>query len=211
MTRYPTIILDIPWKYRVWNHDTGVGRSAEAHYPTLDHAALKALPMHRLMARDCAVFMWATMPTLAEAFAVGQAWQLTYKTVAFVWAKSNKLAAERGDRHDDPAAFFTGMGHWTRANAELVLLFTRGNPRRLLKNVRQLVVAPVAEHSRKPDEVQHRIERLVPGPYLEVFARRQLAGWDAIGNEIDGRDIRDVLAALVDHEPQQRPLFPVTV
>ena len=63
------------------------------------------------------------------------------------------------------------MGYWTRANPELCLLATRGAPKRLSKSVRQLVVAPVAEHSRKPSEVLHRIQQLVPGPYLEMFAR----------------------------------------
>jgi N6-adenosine-specific RNA methylase IME4 len=62
------------------------------------------------------------------------------------------------------------MGYWTRANPELCLLATRGAPKRL-KSVRQLVVAPVAEHSHKPSEVLHRIQQLVPGPYLEMFAR----------------------------------------
>jgi N6-adenosine-specific RNA methylase IME4 len=82
---------------------------------------------------------------------------------------------------------------WTRANAELCLLFTKGSPKRKARNVRQVIIAPVGVHSAKPDEQYERIERLVDGPYVEVFARRPWPGWNAIGNEIDGRDVRDVL------------------
>src|SRR5262249_20920230 len=85
---------------------------------------------------------------------------------AFTWVKQNR----GGD------GLFMGLGYWTRANAESCLLATRGSPSRLAKDVHQIVMAPVAEHSRKPDEVRTRIERLVPRPYLELFARRPVAG-----------------------------------
>ena len=80
-------------------------------------------------------------------------------------------------------SFFTGLGYWTRANPEMCLLGTRGSPKRLAKDVRRLVVTPRREHSRKPDEVYDRIERLAAGPYLEVFAREGRPGWDAWGNQ----------------------------
>ena len=75
------------------------------------------------------------------------------------------------------------MGFWTRANAEQCLLATRGSPKRLAKDVRRLVVAPRREHSRKPDAVYDRIERLADGPYLEMFARNARPGWDTWGNQ----------------------------
>jgi len=79
-----------------------------------------------------------------------------------------------------------GLGHWTRANTESCLFATRGSPSRIAKDVAQVVMAPLAEHSRKPEEVRKRIERLVPGPYLELFARRPVEGWAVWGNEIRG-------------------------
>ena len=79
--------------------------------------------------------------------------------------------------------FFTGLGYWTRANPEICLLATRGNPRRCAKDVRKLVVEPRRERSRKPDCVRERIERLVKGPYLELFARETKPGWDCWGNQ----------------------------
>ena len=82
------------------------------------------------------------------------------------------------------SGYFTGLGYWTRANPELCLLATRGSPKRLNRDVRRLVVAPRREHSRKPAEIRERIERLVAGPYAELFARETCPGWDAFGDEI---------------------------
>jgi N6-adenosine-specific RNA methylase IME4 len=76
------------------------------------------------------------------------------------------------------------MGYWTRANPEDCWLFTRGDPQRLHADVRQLIFAPLMEHSRKPDEWLARSERLVEGPYLELNARRRRPGWTAWGDEL---------------------------
>jgi N6-adenosine-specific RNA methylase IME4 len=78
-----------------------------------------------------------------------------------------------------------GSGYWTRANSEVCLLATRGNPKRLDAGVRQAIVEPRRQHSRKPDCVHDRIERLVAGPYLELFARQRRPNWDCWGNQTD--------------------------
>ena len=77
------------------------------------------------------------------------------------------------------------MGHTTRQNAEYVVLGRRGKPRRLCKDVHQLIIQPRREHSRKPDEFYARVERYCTGPYLELFARQRRPGWTAWGNELD--------------------------
>ncbi|MGH6942690.1 MAG: MT-A70 family methyltransferase [Geminicoccaceae bacterium] len=80
--------------------------------------------------------------------------------------------------------FFTGLGFWTRANPEPCLLASRGQPKRRAGDVPKLLIAaPRREHSRRPDASYERIERLLPGPYLELFARRTRPGWDAWGNQ----------------------------
>jgi N6-adenosine-specific RNA methylase IME4 len=96
--------------------------------------------------------------------------------VAFTWVKLNKQAKHAAD-------FFTECGYWTRANPEQCLLATRGNPVRRARDVRRLVVERLREHSRKPDCVRERIERLVSGPYLELFARESKPGWDCWGDQ----------------------------
>jgi N6-adenosine-specific RNA methylase IME4 len=78
-----------------------------------------------------------------------------------------------------------GLGYWTRANSEVCLLATRGKPKRLNADVRQAIVEPRRQHSRKPDCVPGRIERLVAGPYLELFARTKRPGWTVWGNQTD--------------------------
>lgn len=197
---FSVLYLDPPWEFKVYSRDTGLGRSAESHYDTMCLEDLMALPMQNLMADDCAVFMWATWPTLAEALQLGAAWGLTYKTCAFNWVKLNR------NQTDTP---FTGMGYWTRANSEPCLLFTRGTPHRDSKSVPQIlldwedglfqtetIATPIGAHSEKPNAIYERIEALIPGSYCEVFARQARHGWTAIGNEIDGRSIQEVLAEL---------------
>ena len=195
--KYAAMLLDPAWKFEVWDRDTGLGRSAEAHYDTMPADAMKAIPLPDLMADDCAVFMWSTWTHLPVALELGAYFGLTYKTCAFNWVKLNKL------QRDTP---FTGMGYWTRANSEPCLLFTKGSPRRKSKDVPQVLIdweggmfetetiaTPIGRHSEKPAAVYQRIERLVPGPYCELFARKRRAGWDSYGNELDGRDMRELL------------------
>jgi len=194
--KYGAIMIDPPWPFRVWSKDTGHGRSAESHYPTMSIVDLMMMPIDNVMADDCAVFMWVTWPTLPDALALGKAWGLEYKTCAFNWLK----------RTTTGKAWHMGMGYWSRANSEPCLLFTQGNPKRIDKGVPQLIytnetqmelfppiVERVGAHSVKPEEAYRRVERLVSGPYLDVFARRGRLGWDVMGNEIDGQDITELL------------------
>src|ERR1700730_15421763 len=132
---------------------------------------MRSRPVADWAAGDCVLFLWATDPLLPRAFEVIAAWGFAYKTVAFTWAKTTK----------DGAGFPIGCGYWTRANPEQCLLATRGRPQRLSRAVPQLIISPRREHSRKPDEAYERIEALVPGPYLELFARAPRAGWAAWG------------------------------
>jgi N6-adenosine-specific RNA methylase IME4 len=170
--KYGVIYADPPWSFRTWSAK-GTGRSAVSHYDCMDFAAIASLPIANLAADDCALLLWATDPMLPRALDLIDAWGFTYKTVGFTWAKTNEKSA----------TYFTGMGYWTRSNPEQCLLATRGKPVRQAKNVPQLVVAPRREHSRKPDEVAERIERLLPGPYIELFARRTRQGWDSWGDQ----------------------------
>jgi N6-adenosine-specific RNA methylase IME4 len=117
---------------------------------------------------------------LPAAFDLIKAWGFEFKTVGFYWAKINRSADPEKLSETD---FFTGLGYWTRANVEQCLLATRGHPPRMAKDVRKLVISPRREHSRKPDEIYGRIERLAKGPYLELFARQTRRGWHQFGKE----------------------------
>ncbi len=174
MNEYDVILADPPWQFRVWNKETGHGRSAESHYPTmgLDEICSLNIPSKE----DAVLFMWVTWPVLKEALQVIDAWGFEYKTQAWTWIKAN------------PTGFghFMGMGYYTRANAEPCLLCTKGKPGRPIdKGILSLIYSPVMEHSRKPDDQYRKIEALYPDKkYLELFARRKRDGWDSWGNEI---------------------------
>ena len=171
---YGVILADPPWTFATYSRK-GKGRSAEAHYDCMSLMDIKARPVGDWAAPDCALFLWATDPSLPQALEVMAAWGFVYKTVAFTWAKTTK----------DGTGFPIGCGYWTRANPEQCLLATSGRPQRLSRAVPQLILAPRREHSRKPDEAYERIEALVPGPYLELFAREQRTGWDSWGSEVE--------------------------
>jgi N6-adenosine-specific RNA methylase IME4 len=172
---YGAIYADPPWHFRNWSAK-GTGRNAVSHYDCMSFAELAALPVGDVAADDCVLFLWATDPLLPKAFELIEAWGFEYKTVGFYWVKTNPAA--KSDQN-----FFTGLGYWTRANPEQCLLATRGKPSRKSKDVRRLIVDRRREHSRKPDQVRERIERLVSGPYLELFARETKPGWHCCGKQ----------------------------
>ena len=166
-----------------------MGRSAAHHYDTMTTEALCALPVADIAAPDCMLFMWATFPNLLDCLKVIAAWGFKYKSCGFVWVKTNKKSP----------GFHVGLGYYTRANAELCLIATRGHPKRVSKSIRQLVASPIERHSKKPDCVRDRIVELCGDiPRIELFAREAAPGWDALGNEIDGRDIRDALPEVIN-------------
>jgi N6-adenosine-specific RNA methylase IME4 len=171
--RAGAVLADPPWRF-ITRSARGEGRSASQHYQTSPLDVIKALPVASLAADISVLFLWVVDWLLDGALEVIASWGFTYKTVAFTWVKQNRS----GD------GLFTGMGYWTRANTELCLFATRGNPKRLHADVPQVLLAPVMEHSRKPDEIHDRIERLVPGPYIELYARRERPDWIAWGDEL---------------------------
>ena len=169
---YSIIYADPPWRYSAKN----VQGAAENHYPTMGIEELCALPVADLAAPDSALFLWATFPQLPEALRLIKAWGFTYKTVAFVWLKKNKKAD----------SWFYGLGFWTRGNAEICLLATRGHPKRQATNIHQFIISPVEAHSKKPDEARDKIVSLLGDlPRVELFARQTPPGWDVWGNEVE--------------------------
>lgn len=177
---YGAILADPPWQFNCWADSDKAHGTANSHYNTLDAEALKAMPVSELAARDCTLFVWICWPNLVESIELIEAWGFKYKTCAFSWIKAN---GSQPDMFRDDVKTYMGLGYWTRANSEVCLLATRGKPKRLVADVKQAIIEPRREHSRKPDCVHERIERLVAGPYLELFARQQRPGWDCWGNE----------------------------
>jgi N6-adenosine-specific RNA methylase IME4 len=169
--KYGAILADPPWHWKA-RSDKGTGRGAVAHYNVMTFKDIAAMPVQDYAAKDCVLFLWAIDPMLPKAYELIERWGFKFKTVGFYWVKTTKA----GKLHK-------GLGYWTRANPEQCLLATRGRPKRISKSVSRAVVSPRREHSRKPEEVRDGIVRLVPGPYLELFARDTALGWDSMGDQ----------------------------
>lgn len=181
---FDVLLIDPPWHFKVYNADKS-DRHASHKYDLMSSEAICELPVEELAAENCALFVWATWPNLLEAIRAIEAWgaraavdgePITYRTLAWVWVKSNPSGF----------GFHLGMGYYTRANSEPCLLAVRGQMPVQAHDVLALIHSPVREHSRKPDEQYGKIERLYPGARkCELFARRKREGWSSWGNEID--------------------------
>ena len=174
---YDIVYLDPPWDYKgqLQHSKPGSGDSGGAirHYPTIPLSKMKEFPMQEILSNDALVFMWVTSPHLDQGIDLLKSWGLKYATVGFVW---NKMKVN--------------PGFYTMSQCELCLVAkNKGGkiPRpRGARNIRQYVEFPREKHSKKPDEVRERIEKMFPDQKkVELFARQRYEGWDAWGNEVD--------------------------
>ena len=169
--KYKIIYADPPWSYKVWS---GKGKTAANHYTLMSIDDICNLNVSNISDTDCILFLWITPPCLPDAFKVINAWGFKYKTIGFTWVKQNKI------KH----SWFWGLGYWTRANAELCLIATKGHPKRISANISQIIDTPIEQHSKKPNIVRNKIIQLVGNlPRIELFARQKVEGWDSWGNE----------------------------
>jgi N6-adenosine-specific RNA methylase IME4 len=186
---YGAVVADPPWRFQartalqVENWESR--RDVEKHYSTMSVEEIAALPVGELAARDAHLFLCVTGPCLRQAFDVIESWGFRYSAVAFTWVKLRRGWDVRQLRliPPDETDLHFGLGLTTRKNTEFVLLGRRGSARRNAKDVREVILAPVREHSRKPSELFSRVERYCDGPYLELFARERRDGWDCWGHE----------------------------
>ena len=120
------------------------------------------------------MFLWVTFPQLEKAFEVIRAWGFTYKTLGFNWVKKNKKGGN-----------FIGMGWYTRSNAEVCLIATKGRVHILDHSISSIVESVPEKHSRKPIIVRDLIVRLCGRlPRIELFAREKTRGWKAWGFDV---------------------------
>ena len=163
---FATILVDPPWP----------AQSGEKHYRTMSLARIKALPVGALAARDAHLWLWTTNALLPKAYEVAEAWGFTVRS-PLTWVK-----------------FRLGLGgrYQLRNATEQLLFCTRGKAPLGSRSQPTWFNAPVTEHSRKPAEQFAIIERVSPGPYLELFARRRPESnqpWAVWGDQV-ASDIR---------------------
>ncbi len=161
--RYPTILIDPPWDIQQQG-----GRGADRHYPVMSLERIKAMPVTDLATPDAHLWLWVTNATLRIGYDVMEAWGFVPRS-PLTWIKPR-----------------LGLGNYLRNATEHLILGTRGNAPVRFRAQPTWIFAPLQDHSHKPEEQYAIVERISPGPYLELFARRRQPGWDAWGNEIDG-------------------------
>lgn len=168
--KYSIIYADPPWRY----FEDG-DKNQSKHYRTMAIEDIINLPIQDISDDNCILFLWVTFPMLQESFKVIESWGFEYSTCGFTWVKLNK-------KNGKP---FFGLGSWTRSNAELCLIATKGSIKRLDASISQVIMTPIEEHSKKPDIIREKIVQLVGDlPRVELFARNKTEGWDVWGNEV---------------------------
>jgi N6-adenosine-specific RNA methylase IME4 len=180
MSRYGVILADPPWAYR----NGGCRGCAAGQYPVMTDAEICALPVVDIAAPDCVLLLWTTWPKLAEGLAVMAAWGFKYVT-GFPWIKVTDV--HRTLWGDIAVSVPFGVGFWARGTSEPLLIGRRGQAKAPGRDFVGLL-CPNVRHSRKPENVYEYAEAL-PGPYVELFARRARDGWDVWGNEVEGTDL----------------------
>lgn len=175
--KYSILYADPPWRFQVYNRNSGLDKSPDRHYQTMMPCEIAELPIADMADKNALLAMWVYDPMLPAALTVAEAWGFKFKTVLFRWLKTGK---------NGKLAFGTGY-HTRGGGCEECWLFSRGKGLPVLSHsVRKEFYAPRREHSRKPDEVPGWLVDLYGDvPRVELFARTERPGWSAWGHETE--------------------------
>jgi N6-adenosine-specific RNA methylase IME4 len=172
--RFGVIIADPEWQWEPWSHETGMDRAAANHYPTSCLSVIKSRDVPSIAAKNCVLFLWATVPMVPHALAVMASWGFDYKS-HYCWGKDK-----------------FGTGFWNREKHELLLIGTRGKIPCPSPGTQRdsLIMAPRSRHSEKPECFLEMIEQYYPNvPKIELNRRgKPRPGWEAWGNEAEAAE-----------------------
>lgn len=173
---YSTILADPPWRFQNRTGKVAPEHQRLSRYTTMTLEELCSLPVHAHAADPAHLYLWCPNALLKEGLQVMEAWGFTYKTNV-VWYKVRKDGGPDG----------RGVGFYFRNVTEMILFGVRGRMRTLApaRSRVNMIATRKREHSRKPTAVYNLIEECSPGPYLELFARERVAGWQQWGMEVD--------------------------
>jgi len=164
--KYKTILCDAPLDI---NQRGNYG--AVKHYDLMSLEQLKAMPIADLMEDESHAWFWVTNSTMRQGYEVLETWGFAVKGI-LTWVKPR-----------------LGLGNYLRNATEHLLLATKGKAPTQFRRQLSWFIAPLQEHSHKPEEQFAIIERMSPGPYLELFARRKQKGWDCWGLEAPEQNV----------------------
>ena len=167
MTRYRTIVADPPWETKRGPEWGSNGAKRPLTYPTMTLKAIAWVPVRRVAEDDAHLYIWTINKYLRQTYHIAQVWGFEPSTV-LVWCKRpNGL----------------GLGGTYSLTTEYVLFARRGHLAATKRVDTTWFEWTRGEHSAKPEAFLDMVESVSPGPYLEMFARRQRLGWDTWGNE----------------------------
>jgi len=160
--KFTTLYLDPPWLY-----SNSVTRgSAKSHYPCMTIEEIKALPINELSNGDSHLHLWTTKDFVFDAKEILEHWGFKYKSM-LIWVKPQM-----------------GMGNYWRVSHEILLFGMKGKLPFQVRNKKSWIECSRTKHSQKPEIVRDMIEEVSPGPYLELFGRKNIEGWTVFGNKI---------------------------
>lgn len=174
MPAYRVIYADPPWQYDDKLAMSDTKRSSDSHYSTMNVDDICRFKIPETMS-DAFLFLWVTNPFLLDGAGtdVCEEWGFKPKQIV-TWVKLSDLGHLQ-----------IGLGHYTRGVTEQLIIGVKGTPKWLVKShsIPNVIMAPRGPHSAKPEAAYQLIERLVDGPYVELFARKRRPGWDSEGLE----------------------------
>ena len=184
MGKFATVVVDPPWDtggfmdQNSTNHDL----HSDHAYPALSIAQIQVMPVVQVCAADAWVFLWTTSKLLPKAFLVLDAWGIAY-AFTMTWGKHFGPKPSKGPTY----------------NAEYIVVGKRGKARftetkgfdlmNTWPHQRRDDVHPngwghaVYANSGKPEGFYDLLRRVTPGPRLDIFGRRRIAGFESWGNE----------------------------
>ena len=164
--KYKTILADPPFDIQQRGNYGAIN-----HYDLMPLERIKAMPIKDLVEDSAHCWLWVANGYIRQGYEVLDAWGFTVKGV-LTWVKPR-----------------LGLGVYLRNTTEHLLFATKGKAPALFNRQPTWFYAPVQDHSHKPEEQFAIIERISPGPYLELFARRKQKGWDCWGLEAPSQDV----------------------
>ena len=179
---FGTIVADPPYPYKGRGRKGVISdRAIENHYQVMTLDDIHCLPIVDLALPDCWFWVWVPGVHHHRMGNIMERMGIEYCGVGLTWAKLNKNVDPAGPFY--PNNFFMGLGFGTRKNTDACYLGKIGHPQRRSASVRELLISPIREHSRKPDEAFAQIEQFGDGPYLDLFGRSTRPNWTTWGNQ----------------------------
>lgn len=179
--KFQTILCDVPWQQQMLGKykKTRNKRPDKLEYKTMTIEEIASLPIPELCLPNAHIYFWTTNSFLRQGFDLLDKWEFKFLS-PITWIKPS------------------GLGNWFVNRVQICLMGYRGKCKFKERYKPNVIFAPSKKHSTKPTETYELIESCSFGPYIELFGRTPRNGWTTIGNDIDGKDIRQSISEILN-------------